>query len=79
MEDGQPQVIWPGGGLGGDPHKVQEATLEGIGLSNSVLACGAVLAELGRMQMFWAVCSNGHSVNHKPEFLLRVPDCAGFP
>jgi hypothetical protein len=72
------EVTWPGYGLGGDPCKVQEATVEGTGLSDSVLAWGDVLSELGRMQLFLAVSSNAHSVNRKPEFLLCVPDCAGF-
>lgn len=73
MGDSESQKLY---GLGGDACKVQEVTLEGTGLSDSVLACADVFTELGRMQMFLAVCSNAHSVNLKPEFLLCVPDCA---
>lgn len=52
--------------------------LEGTGLSNSVLACGGVLAELGTVQMFLAVCSSAQVANLKSEFSLCVPQCAGF-
>lgn len=45
------------------PHQIQEATLEGTGLSNSVLACGGVLTELGTVQMFLAVCLSAQAVN----------------
>lgn len=47
--------------------------LEGTGLSNSVLACGVVLAELGTVQRFLAVCSSTQAVNLKSEFF---PECA---
>lgn len=56
--------MWHFCGLGSaPPHQVQEATLKGTGLSNSVLACGGVLAELGTVQMFLAVCLSAQAVN----------------
>lgn len=73
--------MWHFCDLGSDlppSHQIQEAMLEGTGLSNSVLACGVVLAELGTVQRFLAVCSSAQAVNLKSEFFLSVPQCAGF-